>query len=327
MKKKQVIGLSILAVFVIVGVYFGIRWYRFAETHESTDNAQIEGDISPIIPRVDGYVKQILVDDNTIVKKGALLAEIDDSDLKLMLARQETTLNTAKVGYSEAKANLDYIHSTLQQANLDILQRKDDRNRQQGLMTDGATTQQALDNTKFAYDKAVAAKASLEKQITVAQSKIAQAEAMISQAEIAIDDAKLKLSYTKLTAPIGGSVSQLNIEVGQLVRPGQTVMSVVDKSDIWVVANFKESQIAKINEGQHVSIKVDAYGDREFEGEVQSIEGATGSKFALLPADNASGNFVKVEQRIPVKIIFTNTREETVRLRPGMSVIPTILLN
>ena len=326
MKTKQIIGIGVLAVVVIVGAYYGINWYQFAETHESTDNAQVAGDISPIIPRVDGYIKRILVDDNAMVKPGDLLAEVDDADLKLKLSQEETALAAAQVSYSEARANLSYIKSTLKQADLSIAQKQDDLKRQQGLMKDGATTQQALDNTTFAYDDAVAAKASLEKQVAVAGAKVEQAQALIKQSEVAIADAQLKLSYTKLTAPIAGTVSQLNIVVGQLIRPGQTVMSVVNDSSVWVVANFKEGQIAKINPGQSVSIKVDAYGDQEFDGQVQSIEGATGSTFALLPADNASGNFVKVEQRIPVKIVFTHPEGTSVRLRPGMSVVPTVSL-
>lgn len=324
MKTKKIAGIAILSVVLIIGIYFGVKALIYAKGHESTDNAQIDGDISPIIPRVDGYIASISVDDNSHVEKGDVLATIDTADLNLKVREQDAALSGAKVDFEDAKANLSYTRSLAEQADIDIRDKSDDLKRQEGLMQDGATTQQALDHAQIASDNSRSKKQSLLKQIKVASVKLDQAQVDIEKAEVSLSNAQLQLSYATLKAPISGTVSELDIEVGQLVARGQTIMAVVDKTDIYVTANFKEGQIGQICEGQIVAIEVDAYPDKTFEGKVQSINGATGSKFSLLPADNASGNFVKVEQRIPVKIVFTGDTKGLEYLKPGMNVIPAI---
>jgi len=324
MKTKKIAGIAVLSVVLIIGIYFGVKAIIYAQGHESTDNAQIDGDISPIIPRVEGYIATILVDDNSRVDKGDILATIDTADLNLSVREQEAALSGARVDFEDAKANLSYTRSLAGQADIDIRDKKDDLKRQESLMQDGATTQQNLDHARIAFENAKSKKESLLKQIKVASVKLDQAQVNIEKAEVSLSNAKLQFGYATLKAPISGTVSELDIEVGQLVSRGQTIMAVVDKTDIYVTANFKEGQIGQIREGQKVAIEVDAYPDKTFEGEVQSINGATGSKFSLLPADNASGNFVKVEQRIPVKIIFTGDKKDLAYLKPGMNVIPAI---
>ncbi len=324
MSKKKIIIIAVVSIVVIVGIYFGVQALIYGAGHQTTDNAQIEGDISPIVSRVDGYIGTILVDDNTLVEKGQLIATIDTSDLSLRVDEQRAALSGARVDSADAEANLAYQKTLVQQAQIAIKEKRDDLTRQEGLMNDGATTQQNLDHAQSAFKNAVAKKESAQKQVDVARVKVKLATVNIQKAQVALKNANLQLSYSQIRAPMKGTVSELNIELGQLVRSGQVLMQVVDKNVIYVIANYKESQIGQIRVGQKVAVEVDAYKDRTFDGIVQSINGATGSKFALLPADNASGNFVKVEQRIPVKIVFTGDDPDLKYLKPGMNVVPAI---
>ncbi|HYW36202.1 MAG TPA: HlyD family secretion protein [Balneolaceae bacterium] len=324
---KKYILYGLLAVLIIGGLVYGWRWYQYAQTHESTKNAHIEGHISPVIPQVKGYIKHIYVNDNEKVKKGQLLATIDKRDYRIGVKQAKANVAGAKAGYQDAKANWATSKSQKNQAKVHLNQAKTEYKRQKRLLNDHSTTQQKYDQAKYTYQAAQARYDVARQQVKAAQIRLKQAKTQIDKAQSSLENAQLQLSYTKLTAPIAGRVSKKNIETGQFVSPGNSVMAIASDDSVWVVANFKEGQIANIKAGQPVKINVDAYPDTTFKGQVQSLAGATGSKFALLPPDNASGNFVKVEQRIPVKIVFTGGRPvgpSGKPLKPGMNVEPTV---
>jgi membrane fusion protein (multidrug efflux system) len=324
--KKNVL-FGVLAVVIIVGLIFGWRWLRFSQSHESTRDAHIEGHISPVIPRVSGYVAKVYVRDNEKMEKGEIVARVDTSEFQIKVQQAKATLIAAKANYQSAKAHLGIVKSKKNQAKVHLEQAETEYGRQKRLFNDHSTTQQKLDQAKYAYQSAKAKYKTVQGQIKSARVKIQNAKAQIEKSKSSLSEAKLNLSYTALKAPISGLVSKKDIEAGQFVSSGNQVMSIANDSYIWVVANFKEGQIARIKVGQPVKIKVDAYSDTTYQGTVQSIAGATGSKFALLPPDNASGNFVKVEQRIPVKIVFKHAdpRGPTGKfLKPGMNVKPTV---
>lgn len=324
---QQIIRFSVLALLIVAGAFYGWDWYSFAQSHESTDNAQVEGSISPVIPRVDGYVQEIYVEDNEPVKKGDLLVSLDKSNFELGVRQAKASLQGAEAAHEDAKARLSSARAQVDQAEVRLEQARSDFNRQKRLMDESSTTRQQFDNARYAVESAEAEYKVVQRQVNVAEVNVQQVQAQIDQAESALEDAQLKLSYTELRAPISGVVSSKNIESGQYLRPGQQVMAITNDEDVWVVANFKEGQIGQIKKGESVDIEVDAYPDKVFKGKVQSIAGATGSKFALLPPDNASGNFVKVEQRIPVKIVFTDPQDPTTPLKPGMNAVPTVRVN
>lgn len=324
---RQWIRLGVLALLVLAGVIYGWNWYSFAQAHESTDNAQVEGHISPVIPRVDGYVQQIHVDDNEHVEKGDLLVTLDKSNFELGVKQAKASLQAAKAAHEDAKARLSSARAQVNQAKIRLKQARSNFDRQKRLLDDSSTTQQQFDNAQYAFQSAQAQYQVAQRQVKVAEGKLQQTQAQIEKAQSALEDAQLKLSYTELRAPISGTVSQKDIESGQYIRPGQQIMAIANDENVWVVANFKEGQIGQIKEGESVNIEVDAYPDKVFRGKVKSIAGATGSKFALLPPDNASGNFVKVEQRIPVKIVFTDPQDPKMPLKPGMNAVPTVQIN
>lgn len=321
---RQVALLALLGVALIVGAWYGWNWWQYSKAHATTENATISGHISPVLPRVDGYVAAVRVDDNEQVAEGQVLATIDSSDFAVRVRQAKAALQSARTQLQNGRAQLASARAQSQQAAAAEENAQTKLARQQQLEAGVATTQQAVDNATFGVRNAEAQHEAARQQIEVARAKVAQAQAQIEERRAALEDARLKLSYTTLEAPVGGRVAQKDIEEGQYVRPGQPLMSVVKDQDVWVTANFKEGKIAQIEVGQPVEIEVDAYPDRTFEGRVQSIAGGTGSEFALLPSDNASGNFVKVEKRIPVKIVFTDPQDPAAPLRPGMNVVPSV---
>ena len=355
-KKRSKVFLIILILMVIAGAWFGISKYTYAKHHEDTDDAQIEADIIPIIPRVSGYVKEIRVKDNQQVHKGDTLIIIDDRDLKINLMQAEAALSTAESNVNASRANTSAarsgintskegvatIDAQIAAAQVTLTRATQDYNRYANLITDHSITEQQFEQAQAAKDLAEKQLLILQQQKRQASSQtgvvssqshataqtISVAESMVKQREVEVDDAKLKLSYTVITAPENGRVSRVNIQEGQLLQQGQSTFDLVRSSNIWVVANFKETQIRKMVMGQKVAVTADAFPKHEFEAEVASFSPATGAKFSLLPPDNASGNFVKVVQRLPVKITFTNPSDTLLkRLMPGMNVDVDVHLN
>jgi membrane fusion protein, multidrug efflux system len=348
-KKSSKKFIIVLGLLLVAGGWFGISKYLHAQKHEETDDAQIEANISPVIPRVAGYVKEVRVKDNQVVKKGDTLLILDDRDLALKLMQAEAALATAKTnldaarattnasraGISSTRAGVSTVDAQIEAAKVNVWRATQDYDRYANLIKDHSVTQQQ-------YEQALAAKQTAERQLQILQSQknqatqqtstvasqsnatssqIGVAAAVIKQREVEVEEAKLNLSYAVITAQESGMISKVNLQEGQFVQPGQSVFSIVLSNDMWVVGNFKETQFEKMRVGQKVTVHADAFPDHPFEATLTSFSPATGSRFALLPPDNASGNFVKVVQRLPVKIEFNQKTDSLVnQLKPGMNV-------
>ncbi len=349
-KKSNKKFLIILIVLVVLGGIYGTFKYLHAQAHEETDDAQVERNMNPIIPRVTGYVTKVYVKDNDIVKKGDTLFVIDDKDYvvrvedaKAALAACEGNYEVAKADIGTSSANISVSEANVQSSKGNIEAAKvrlwratNDFQRFENLYKNHSITKQQYEQAQAAKQEAEAqlnvlkqqqAASNYQKNVSVSRSNVSGkqtevAAANIKRAQAALDAANLNLSYTVVTAQVDGQVSAIDIQPGQLVQPGQSLFYIIGSDATWVVANFKETQLNKMKEGQKVTIKADAFPDTEFEGEITSFSPATGSRFSLLPPDNATGNFVKTIQRLPVKISLSekNDKEKVKLLRPGMNV-------
>ncbi len=348
-KKTNKKFITIFAVLIILGGSYGIYKYIHSLAHEETDDAQIEKNVNPIIPRVSGYITKVYVKDNDFVKKGDTLFTIDNRDYLVKVEEAQAALaasqgsyaaakedvGTAQAGVSVSEANVQSAAGNIETAKIRLKRASDDFERYSNLYKNHSITAQQ-------YEQAEAAKLEAQTQLrilqqqeraTAYQKNVAAARtgvsgkqsdvaaANIKKSQAVLDAAKLNLAYTVVTASTDGQVSKINIQPGQFVQPGQSLFYIINSTDVWVIANFKETQLNKMVVGQKVSIKIDAYPDTEFEGEVSSFSPATGSRFSLLPPDNATGNFVKTVQRLPVKIMLSksNDTEKMKLLRPGMN--------
>jgi membrane fusion protein (multidrug efflux system) len=349
-KKTNTKFIIILVALVVLGGGYGTFKYMHSLAHEETDDAQIEKKMNPIIPRVSGYVDKVYIKDNDFVKKGDTLFTIDKRDYLLKIDEATAALvgaegnlevskadiGSALASISVSDANVLFAGGNIQTAKIRLDRVTSDYIRYENLYKSHSITKQQ-------YEQALAAKleaenqvrvlqqqeraSAFQKSVTVAKSKVSNkqtevAAANIKRARALLDAAKLNLSYTVITAAIDGQVSKIDIQPGQLVQPGQSLFYIINNNEAWVVANFKETQLNKMVVGQKVTVKVDAYPDYDFQGTLTSFSPATGSKFSLLPPDNATGNFVKTIQRLPVKISLdpTNDAEKIKLLRPGMNV-------
>lgn len=338
-KKPNKVLPIILGVILIAGIIFGIKEYIYYSKHVDTDDAQIDGDISPVVARVGGYIDSIYFQENTHVNKGQLLVKIDDRDYKVKLEQALAAASGASaninVGQSQIYANA--ANSAVAQAKVTSAKAQLDKEskdyaRYANLVQDGSITRQRFDEAKAdlataqanykaakdEYKAAVEQEGATKNQLNVTHTNVTQQQA-------AVDYAKLQLSYTNITAPSSGMISKKNIQVGQLVQPGQTLFSIVNDNSTYITANFKETQLDQIKPGEKVNIEVDAYPELKLEGSVWNFSPATGAKFSLLPPDNATGNFVKVVQRVPVKIKINADSTVMKKLRPGMSVNVSVI--
>jgi membrane fusion protein, multidrug efflux system len=384
-KRRTKMLAAIAGLVVLVG---GFLLYRYFTSYESTDDAQIDGYIYPVSPRVAGYITRVSVDNNQYVEAGTVLAQLDPKDFEVAVANAKSalandqasaaaqgvnvpitsvstssTLSTAQADVVNAQAGLavaqkqfDAAEASLRQAEAADLNAQDNVQRYQPLAAKDEIPQQqytqavlAQRGTAAAVANARASAAAAEQAVTQARAKVAQAVAAVRNAETrpqqisaqvskaraaeaqaqsaaaTLQQAQLNLQYTTIVAPVSGIVGQRSAQPGQNVAVGQQLMTIVplDSQNIWVTANFKETQLKHMRPGQPVKISVDAYG-RTYQGHVLSIAGATGSLFSLLPPENATGNYVKVVQRIPVKIIFEAGQDAEHLLRLGMSVEPKV---
>ena len=349
-KKTNKKFIIIFAVLIIVGGTYGTLKFIHSLSHEGTDDAQIEKNMNPIIPRVTGTVTKVYVKDNDFVKKGDTLFTIDNKDYlvkvedaKAALAAAEGNFAASKADVQGASANIAASDANVQSAGGNIETAKirlgratNDFERYNNLYKNHSITKQQFEQALAAKQEAESQlhilqqqqKASTyQKSVIVAKSNVTSkqtevAAANIKRAQAMLDAAKLNLDYTVVIASIDGQVSKINIQPGQLVQPGQSLFYIINNAEAWVIANFKETQLNKMVIGQKVTIKADAYPDTEFEGTITSFSPATGARFSLLPPDNATGNFVKTIQRLPVKISLntTNDVEKIKLLRPGMNV-------
>ena len=330
---KTIIVRVIIGLVLCVVVYFGGKKIYYELHHESTDNAQIEATLVPILPRVSGYVKALYPQDYATVKKDSLLVELDDADLQLQLAEMKADLAQATTDIGNANASIRNAGASVTetQSNLTVAEtRKEkahtDYTRDLALYKDGAITKKQLDDSKATVDIADRQYEATKNDINVAetrtgisQAQLNKADAIIKFKQIAIEQQLLKISYTKIYATSNGQIGKRNVDVGQYVQAGTPLFTIIDDEDYWVVANFKETQIHHMKLGDEVEIRIDAYPDLVLKGKIISFSDATGAKFSLLPPDNATGNFVKVTQRIPVKIKIEDLAKYKDKLHAGMS--------
>src|SRR5579859_248812 len=332
-KKKNIAPFVLVPVLLVLG-YFGVRTLLHRMSYESTDNAQIETNAVPVVSRLAGFIDSLSISDYSEVGQDQLLISIDNREYLLAVLQAETDLANARADLANAQAQLNNSSANKQVAlaNEDVQKTrvqkaKDDLNRDEALFKDGAITQKQLDdsrnNAESAQKQFTANQRLVEfanSQVTTAQAQIRKAQASVETRMAALELSKLRLSYCKIYAPVNGRIGKRNLEVGQYVQPGQPLMTVVNGDKFWVVANFKETQLEKMKVGQEVSVKLDGYPDADIKGKISSFSLATGAKFSLLPPDNATGNFVKITQRVPVKIDLDDEASYKDILKAGLSV-------
>jgi membrane fusion protein (multidrug efflux system) len=336
LRKLLLIGAS---VFALAGAaYFGWGYWTVGRFQVSTDDAYVKADSTTIAPKVSGYIAAVLVGDNESVKAGQVLAKIDDRDFRVALDQASADLDVAKAAVASKLAALTAQQSTIDaaqatiavdQATLTFAEQDDKRYAQLASNGYGSVQNAQQAASRLAAGRAAVARdnASLQnatKQLDVLKAELAQAQATVSRDEALQHQAELNLSYTTITSAVDGVVGNRTLRVGQYVQAGTQLMAVVPLSAAYIVANYKETQLADVHPGQPVAIAVDTYPGVTFNGHVDSIAPASGQEFALLPPDNATGNFTKVVQRIPVKIVLDAGTDFAGELRPGMSVYPTI---
>lgn len=339
----------IISIIVIAGLIYGISKYIHSQGHEETDDAQVAKNMNPIIPRVSGYIDKVFVKDNDFVKKGDTLFIIDNRDYTVKVREAEANLaatqssyevskadiGSAQANVSVSEANLSSASGSIETAKIRLGRATNDFERYDNLYKNHSITKQQ-------YEQALASKQEAQSQLnilkdqqkssnyqksvliskTIVSGKQTQvASANIDRAKAVLDAAKLNLNYTVVTASIDGQVSRIDIQPGQSVQSGQSLFYIINNQEVWVIANFKETQINKMKIGQKVDLKIDAFDGEVFIGELASFSPATGGQFSILPPDNATGNFVKTVQRLPVKIIFKNNndKDKLKLLRSGMN--------
>jgi membrane fusion protein (multidrug efflux system) len=318
----------VLLVLILAGTVVGAwLWYK-SKIELSTDDAFIESHIHTISPRVSGQVERVAVKDNQQVAAGDLMVALDDADYQARVAKAEARLRRAEnqaraayAGIEAAKARVDQARAELDQAGIDL-------RRGEALFEREVIPRQRLDQLRTADEVARSTLAEARQALARARAEVAGGpdglEARVAERKAELETARLELSYTRITAPVAGYVTRKSVEPGNNVRPGQPLLSLVQLETPWIVANYKESQLTHMEPGQKVEFTVDAFPGRTFTGRVESIMAGTGAAFALLPPENATGNYVKVVQRVPVKIAIDADTDPDHVLRVGLSVVPTI---
>jgi membrane fusion protein (multidrug efflux system) len=337
-RRWVIIGL--VAAAIVGGLWWAVPLLSYSKSHESTDNAQVDGHIIPVLAKVGGYVTRVTATDNQHVAEGALLIQIDPTELAERLAQANADLagaaasagSRSETGGAEAMVESAANQRAATESQIIAARAKEtkalaDLRRFEGLAERRVVSQQQLESARAAAEAATAERQSLELQsraagnnVSTMQAGVRLAVARLAAARAARDAAALQLSYTTIKAPAAGLVSKRQIEVGQLVQPGQPILSIVADTGVYVTANLKETQLGRVRPGQQVDLDVDAYGDCKAEGRVESIAAATGAKFSLIPPENATGNFTKVVQRVPVRIAVTKGCGTGEPLRPGISI-------
>ncbi|MBJ6751425.1 HlyD family secretion protein [Geomonas anaerohicana] len=327
--KKQR-GAIVLLIIILVGTLFGLRQWVRSKTHIETDNAFVEAHVHSVASRIPALVQRVAVVDNQFVHKGDVLVELDPADyqarLKSAAASLEMAKNETSGDYAEvesARANVGLAAARLEQASLDL-------KRAEALYAKEVIPREQLDRARTAHKVAQAQVREAQEAENRAKAMIGMSgsgskDARVAQKQGDLEAAKLNLSYTRIVAPSDGFVTRKGVEVGNYVQPGQALMAIVPLEDAWITANYKESQLTNVRPGQEVDFTVDGYPGRHFTGKVESIMAGTGAAFSLLPPENATGNYVKVTQRIPVRIAIDKRSDPDHLLRVGMSVVPTIL--
>ncbi|AOX21020.1 HlyD family secretion protein [Kozakia baliensis] len=341
-RRSPMVRIILIAVVVIVAVAWGVYWF-LTRNQIDTDDAYTVGRKLAVAPHVNGYVTRLLVNDNQYVHAGQLLVKIDDRDYiaslhraQAQLAQAQANLGASKLLMQVAQQNfpgrLITAQGNLASAQAQLFKAETDYRRQHAVSR-AATTQQDIDYSKAALEQARAQVTAAEGQLQQAKpvlpnientkSSVTQQEASLKAAEAAVVQAQLNYDWTEIRAPHDGWISQRNVEQGNFVQTGQQIFSIVEP-EIWVVANYKETQITRMRVGQKVDIDVDAYPSLKIHGHVDSIQLGAGAAFSTFPPENATGNFVKIVQRVPVKIVIDNGLDPNLPLPIGVSVEPTV---
>jgi membrane fusion protein (multidrug efflux system) len=335
--------LIILGVVVVAAIIAGVAYWLLTRDLESTDDAYTEGNAIAYAAKVSGYVTQLNIDDNTYVHTGDLLLKIDPRDYITARDQARASLSLARAQLSSAQVDLDIarvrVPATLQQAEAQLQQAQANQAqaerdyRRQRAVDPRATTQTSVDQATAQMQSTNAAVANAQAQVRIAslvqqniqaaEDTVTQRQAQVAQAEANLAQAEVNLSYTDLIAPADGLITRRNVDLGTFVQAGQQVFYIVTPQ-VWVTANFKETQLADMHPGQHVSINVDAYPNLHLQGHVDSIQQGSGARFSAFPAENATGNFVKIVRRVPVKIIIDSGLDSQHGLPLGISVDPTV---
>ncbi len=351
---KKKIAMAVFAVFVVFGAIVLYFYLGYKATHITTDDAFIDGHIHTIAPKIQGSVKEVFVDDNQLVKKGDLLVEIDPADYearvdetssslgaeKAKIAEIAARVEAAKQQLAELRAGVETARAGLELQEADLAQAERDERRAEALFAGEAYSKERYEKTKTAYHVSMARVKAAREQLRQAELTVETQKAVVRQIESSgssqqstvrqkaaqLDMAELNYGYTKIYAPADGYITKKSVERGNQVQAGQPLMAVTELNDIWVVANYKETELKKIKPSQKVTIKVDTYPDRVFRGRVESIMAGTGVVFSLFPPENATGQYVKVVQRVPVKIVLDRDTDAGHVLRIGMSVEPTVIV-
>jgi len=333
-RHQKLLLASVAGIAVLIAVIF--YYCYFIAPYESTDDAFIDGYVTLVSPRVAGQVARLAVTDNQEVKAGDVLVEIDPRDYETSLSQAKADLAAANSQANQSRAQVNVSEAKVTQAQAAVTaaeaeaQRANDDLKRYQSVESRAVSRSALDlaqaqarsanaNLEAAYSQTNAAEA----EVVLSEAGVATATAAVQQAEAKLQQAELNLSYTKIIAPMDGRVTARTVQLGHYIQPGQALLALVPK-DVWVTANFKETQLTYMKPGQSVELSVDAYPNKKFKGKVESLQAGTGARFSLLPPENAVGNYIKVVQRVPVKIIFDEELPTNLDIAPGMSVVPTV---
>lgn len=335
-KLPLAIGAAALVIFIVVAAFFVVpEWYS-----ESTDDAYVEAHLTTVTAKVPAYVQTLHVDDNSTVKTGELLVELDPRDYVVAVDVARANLEAAQSRLKEADTRIGIADADVAQARAELVVARanavladSNLKRLHSVADARAVSNERIDTATAAFDSTRATVTAAETKVRsslatadLSRAQVKTAGASVAQAEAALDQANLNLSYTKITAVLGGTVASKTVEEGNYVQPGQTLFSIVPVAP-YVIANFKETQLERIRPGQAARVRVDAYPQLRLKAHVDSLQRGTGSVFALLPPENATGNFVKVVQRIPVKIVFDDPGEAAKWISPGMSVEAQVMVS
>lgn len=334
-KRIKIIYNVVIFSLIAVGCVFVADHFMHVGKGTFTDNAQIRKNIVPVNVRIQGYVEEIRFDEYSEVKKGDTLALITDAEYRLRVAQAEAAVNNARAAISitaksiaTARNGIGVAQAAIDESKVRMENARDEYERYERLYAEESVTKQQYDNmktqyevAKAAYERSVLQKKSAELTVSELNARLAQNEAQVALAEASLRLAELDLSYTVITASCNGTTGKKQIVEGQLVQPGQSIVTIVDSDEVWVIANYRERQMKHIKVGDKVSVKADAVPGIEYEGVVETVSDATGAAYSIFPQDNATGNFVKTEQRIPVRIrLQNNSPEEMSLLSAGMNV-------